>query len=197
MDARYWKEIAPAPWVSGPLALCAVVFCAVLSGCSGRESADKALDRALQNAGQSRQVVYPLAGKVVIDGQVPQLANKMKLIVMLNDTKKPDEPLANRLYEVCDAQGEFVFHTYTRNDGVPEGKYILTVAELDFNKKRGYQGPDKLQNLYNDPDKNAQVAQFVVDHKPPGKSDYVLNLEVAGKEPGSSGPKALTELRDR
>ena len=31
-------------------------------------------------------------------------------------------------------------------------------------------------------------------NKPPGKSDYVLNLEMAGKEPGSQGPKALTEL---
>ena len=128
MDARYWKEIVPAPWVSGPLAFCAMVVCAAFSGCSGRESADKSIDRALQNAGQVRQTVYPLAGKVVIDGQVPQLAKKMKLIVMLNDTKKPDEPLVKRQYEVCNAQGEFVFHTYGRNDGVPEGKYILTVA---------------------------------------------------------------------
>jgi hypothetical protein len=196
MYARYWKEIGPAPWVSGTLALCAVVFCAVFSGCIGRESTDKSIDRALQNAGQVRQVVYPLAGKVVIDGQVPQLAKKMRLVVMLNDTKKPDEPLAKRVFEVCNAQGEFVFHTYSTNDGIPEGKYILTVAELEFSKKRGYQGPDKLQNLYNDPDKNAQVAQFVVDQKAPGKSDYVLNLETAGKESGSPGPKALTELPD-
>jgi hypothetical protein len=40
------------------------------------------------------------------------------------------------------------------------------------------------------------VAQFVVDQKAPGKSDYVLNLETAGKESGSPGPKALTELPD-
>jgi hypothetical protein len=174
-----------------------VVFCAVFSGCPGRENADTATDRALQNAGQTRQSVYPLAGKVVIDGQVPQVAKKMKLIVMLNDTKKPDEPLANRLYQVCNAQGEFAFHTYGTADGVPEGKYILTVAELEFSKKRGYLGPDKLQNLYNDPDKNAQVVQFVVDQKAPGNSDHVLNLEVAGKESGNPGPKALTEVPDR
>jgi hypothetical protein len=167
----------------------------VAVGCTHQPSADEATDAALKAQGLTRLAVYPLAGKVTIDGQVPQLTtSKSKLIVMLNDPKKPDVPALERRYQVCDPQGGFAFTTYAKDDGVPPGKFVVTIAVLEFSKKHGYLGPDQLKNLYNDPDKNSQVTQFSIDHQSPGKSDYLFNLEVAGKEAATPGPKALTQL---
>jgi hypothetical protein len=44
-------------------------------------------------------------------------------------------------------------------------------------------GPDKLNNLYNDPERNKDNPEFMVDVADPGRTDYQFNLSVAGKDP--------------
>ncbi len=169
-----------------------------LSGCPSGQSPDAAVDTALKNAGMTRDKVYPLAGKITIDGQTPTREKPGDvLIVMLNDPKKMDVPPMARPKAMADAEGKFSFTTYSKDDGVKEGKYVITIAILHRRGKKGYLGPDGLKNRFNDPDKNANSPEFAIDHKAPGKSNYEFNLEMAGKEPGVAGPNSLTAITDK
>jgi hypothetical protein len=168
----------------------------VASGCFGSTSANQALNNALATAGQQMEKVYPLEGHVMIDDLPPKLEKHQALVVMLNDPQKLDAPPVTRKYVETTASGDFWFSTYEPKDGVKPGKYILTFAILRERGKFGLIGPDKLNNLYNDPDKNATIAEFTIDHKAPGKSDYSINLEIAGKEPATPGPHAITSVVD-
>jgi hypothetical protein len=52
-----------------------------------------------------------------------------------------------------------------------------------------------LKNLYNDPEKNANVPEFNIEHKPPGKRDYAFELNVVGEEPVlNPSPKSLVAI---
>lgn len=178
------------------LAALALLMAASYCGCSGAQSPEASLQNALANAGQTKDAVFPLAGQVTIDGQPPRFekSNK-KLIVMLNDSQKPDVPVLQRPYAIAEPDGKFAFMSYTKGDGVKAGNYILTFAVLRKKGKLGHIGPDDLHNLCNDPDVNGKIADFVIDHKSPGKSDYEFNLQVEGKEPVKTpGPHALTTL---
>ena len=166
----------------------------VSSGCFGSRSADQALNNALANAGQQKEPIYPLSGQVTIDGQPPHLEKHEALIVMLNDPENLDAPPTRRRYVETTPSGDFSFSTYESQDGVKPGKYILTFAILRERGKFGLIGPDKLNNLYNDPDKSSNIPEFTIDHKAPGKSDYSFNLEVAGKEAVLPGPRAITRI---
>jgi len=178
-----------------PLLLSASTI-AVLPGCGGGQSAGQALDNALASAAIAKDKVYPLAGRVTIDGAPPQLDKRDSLVVMLNDLDRLDTPSLNKKHVQTDREGAFSFSTYTQNDGFKAGKYVLTFAVLRDRSKIGMVGPDKLNNLYNDPDANSKVAAFVIEHQAPGKSDYTFNLEVSGKGPTTPGPHALTRLVD-
>ncbi len=72
----------------------------------------------------------------------------------------------------------------------------MTFGVFEHRAKFGFIPPDKLHNLYSDPDANAKLREFVIDHKAPGKTDYHFNLEVAGKGPVEPGPHALNGLMD-
>jgi hypothetical protein len=162
-----------------------------LAGCRHKEN--ESLDAFLKQAGPNRPNVSPLAGKVTIDGQPPQFARPLRLVVMLNDPSNP--VLAKRLVRQCNDDGEFAFGTYQKQDGVPAGTYVVTFAVLKLTPQ-GFVGPDQLKNLYNDPDKNALVPEFKIVHQPPGKTDYLFDLKVADQTPVEPpGPNALTELR--
>ncbi len=115
---------------------------------------------------------------------------------MLNDPEKLDVPPAKRRYVETTPSGDFSFSTYEPQDGIKPGKYVLTFAILKERGKFGMVGPDKLNNLYNDPDKNADIAEFKIDHKAPGKSDYSFNLELAGREAATPGPHSITNTID-
>jgi hypothetical protein len=172
-----------------------VTFALAASGCSQRQSVEQAVNKALANARQEREKVYPLAGKVTIDFQTPHFEKPAyKLIVMLNDSQQPHLPMRERPFAVADSDGAFEFQTYVDGDGVKCGKFILTFAVLRKKSKIGFVGPDQLHNLYNSPDHNSKLAEFVVEHQAPGRIDYTFNLEVAGKEAGAPNPPALTEL---
>jgi len=166
-------------------------------GCSHTQSSDEALNKALGEAGMSKDAVVPLEGKVTIDNQPPQLAQGQRLLVMLNDPKKPDQSSLEKRYVETNGLGEFAFESYKKGDGVKPGKYVVTFAILQRGGKKGMHGPDQLKNLYNDPEKNEKITQFVIDHQAPGKTDYAFNLDLAGKEANTTpGSHALTTLQD-
>jgi hypothetical protein len=181
---------------SRPYALIVVLAVGCAGGC-GRQSADDSVNKLLKEAGQQRADVSPLAGKVTIDGHAPNTrpGGGPKVIVILTDPAKPDAPVSGRPKATCQPNGEFSFNTYGTGDGVAAGKYVVAIVELKFDKRKGYVGPDGLKNLYNDPDKNASEGGFVIEHKAPGKNDYVFNLEVEGHEPGTPGPHSITTFR--
>jgi hypothetical protein len=177
------------------LGLFAAIALSIFAGCTQTQSPQEGLDKAIAGAGLSKENVYPLSGKVTIDGQSPQ-ATGGRLVVLLNDPKKLDIPSREKIHVQASPQGDFAFTTYLNGDGVKPGKYILTFAMLHKEGKRGLDGPDQLKNLYNDPDKNGSIPEFSIDHQAPGKTDYAFNLTTTGKEAVSAGPHALTTLID-
>jgi hypothetical protein len=174
---------------SGRLCL-AFLIMACVAGCSHRSTADEALDASLAQQGRSRGDVFPLAGKVTIDGKPLQLTRRQKIIVMLhNAASKTERPLDPRFVE-CNADGTFAFRTYGERDGVPAGNYVLTFTQLVDRGKRGYLGPDGLKNLYNDPDKS----EFSISHAKGGRTDYVFDLKIEGRDGVIAGPRAVQSL---
>lgn len=173
-------------WNVAALALLLTVGCA--------KSENESLQALIRKSETKPADVHPLAGKVTIDGQTPPYAWPQKLIVMLYDPRKPNLPPAKRPCRQVSADGEFAFGTFTTDDGLPAGKFIVTFAVLEFTT-RGLQGPDQLKNLYNDPDKNALVTEFNIEHEAPGKKDYHFDLKLSGQEAnGAPGPNSLTQL---
>jgi hypothetical protein len=175
-----------------------MVLGALATGCGG-PTAQQVLQERLKQDNIQRHDVFPLAGRVTIDGQPPGSDSNV-ILVMLNDAKMPDLPVAKRPYTTCTPNGDFAFSTYLGGDGFEAGDYILTFAMLTENKK-GLFGPDQLKNLYNDPDKNKANPDFHVDHKAPGRKDYAFDLKVKGKEaverPGKFALTGLTDLQQK
>lgn len=168
------------------IGLCAVVT----AGCA--KPGNESLQAFLKQTGQSRAKIYPLAGKVTIDGQPPHIVFPDRLLVMLTDPSNPI--LVNRPCRQCNDAGEFAFRTYTNGDGIAPGKFIVSFAVLKITP-RGLVGPDQLKNLYNDPDRNQQIPEFNIVHEAPGKTDYIFDLKVADQDGiDNPGPKALTML---
>jgi hypothetical protein len=174
-----------------------VLSCLVIAGCDKASlTPNQAVEKGLKDAGISKDTVYPLGGTVTIDSQPPALQQGQRLVVMLNDPQKPNESSASKLMAEATSNGEFSFGTYQKADGVKPGKYTLTFAVLRRKGKRGLAGPDALKNLFNDPDKNANISEFIIDHQAPGKSNYAFNLEFAGKDAAQPGPHSLTDLTE-
>ncbi len=160
-----------------------------LTGCARRPSSEQALAVALKDVGQTKSSVYPLAGKVTIDGRAPAYDQRTPIFVILVDPSKL-KPLE---YVECDEEGHFAFHTYAAADGVRPGTYIVAFARFKTSR-RAKEGSDLLNNLYNDPEKNAVRSEFKIEHADPGKSDYLFDLKLAGLDPATPGPKAITHL---
>jgi hypothetical protein len=168
----------------------------VVAGCSRMQSADQALAKSLEVSGRQRMAVFPLAGKVTVDGVPAQLKPGERIIVMLNDVSKPDLPLIQRPHVPVRETGEFKFRTYEEADGVPPGTYVLTFAEFKVDKKRGFLGPDGFHNLYNDPERNKQeYPELQINHQSPGESHYEFNLRIAGRDEVAAAKGALTDLQ--
>lgn len=115
-------------------------------GC-GRPTADQTVNNVLLQAGKSRDNVFPLAGRVAIDSQAPELKPAQRLIVMLHDPAKLDAPQGPALKTTCKPNGEFAFSTYVDRDGAPAGKYVVTFVVLRQATRMGHLGPDGLKNL--------------------------------------------------
>jgi hypothetical protein len=168
-------------------------------GCSGSASPKQRVESELTKIGQSTKSVFPFAGKVQIDGQLPQVSvTNQRVVVVLFDKAKPTLGVAERPSAICNARGEFSFTTYNDADGVEPADYVITFALLCLRAKDGsLVGPDGLQNLYNDPEKNEKIDGFTIKHASPGKRDYIFNLKEAGQEAGTAVPRAVTEIINR
>jgi hypothetical protein len=175
-----------------------VTSLAVLSllpaGCSNTQSTQEALDAQLKALNVEKATLAKFAGKVTIDGQPPAAPRGQALRVILFDTKNPDKN--KRLPSApCQKDGSFEFYMYSKGDGAPVGSYVVLFAELTNSRTKGLIQPDGLKNLYDDPDKNAENKDFLVELAPPGKTDYTFNLELAGKDPvATPGPHAVTQI---
>jgi hypothetical protein len=165
----------------------------VVAGCSG--GADQALEKSLATNGYQRSTVYPLAGKLTVDGQPPEFEEGDRIVAMLNDPAKLGTAPSGH-YVTVGKGGEFTFQTYAKDDGVPPGTYILTFAKLKVKKRSSLVGPDGFHNLYNDAARNQkEYPDFKIEHQAPGKKDYVFNLQVAGRDEVAAGPGALTRIK--
>jgi len=160
---------------------------ALLAGCGGNKG-DR-LESAFKDAGISKAAVAPVSGIVTIDNAAPEPFT----LVMLWDPKKPE---AGVLRAICDAEGRFAFTSYDHGDGVPPGKYVAIFARFNLGGRLGnFDGPDLLNNLYNDPEKNAADPALEITVNEPGKTDYHFDLAIAGKPAVTPGAHAITELR--
>lgn len=77
---------------------------------------------------------------------------------------------------------------------MPPGSYVVLFAQMEqvLTINTGFYPPDRFKNLYNDLEKST----FKVDVTDPGKSDWLFELEVEGKEPNNiPGPQAIKEIR--
>jgi hypothetical protein len=163
------------------------------AGCSKTQSTQEAVDAQLKALNTTKANLARFAGKVTIDGQPPTVNRGQVLLVILYDQKDPEKNKAP-LSTVCKKDGSFEFYRYVAGDGVPVGSYVVLFAELKQSRAKGLIQPDGLKNLYDDPDKNAQNKDFVAEVAPPGRTDYDFNLDVAGKEPGTPGAHAVTQI---
>jgi hypothetical protein len=156
----------------------------VNSGCGGGKSVDQRIDAELERTGQSRESVFPLAGKVTIDGQV-RTATKpgRRFVVSLYEMSDGSRFETASGVTECKADGSFAFETLREGDGVAPGNYVITFAELSYNRSRGYHGLDGLKNLYSDPVTNVKQSEFRIDHRAPGRTDHVFDLKVADEAP--------------
>jgi hypothetical protein len=165
------------------------------AGCGSTQSPEKRVEQALDQGGVAKHETYPLAGKVTIDGQPPSAHGKGVVILALYETSKPELTWEQRPQVLVQPDGSFAFTSYFKGDGVAPGQYVVTIAQLKSRGKRGFYGPDELQNLYNDPEVNAKKPEFSIDHKAPGKSDYQFDLKIAGVEPVKTpGAHAMKEI---
>jgi hypothetical protein len=189
---------------------------ALPAGCDRVQTAESARERQFREHPQLElpSAVAKFAGRVTVDGKPPK--RSCKLFVILNDPKHLDQTADGErpnLYVACDANGDFGFSTYQPQDGVVAGKYVVTFVELhrpidrtQFRTLRTspfrpgperYRQPDELHNLYNDPDKNAKIDEFVLDLQPPGSSHHNFDLVVVGKKPVETpGPNAVAGVVD-
>ncbi|HEX4070689.1 MAG TPA: hypothetical protein VHX68_05950 [Planctomycetaceae bacterium] len=176
------------------LAIGALFGCLVLAG--GGCGNSQRLDRELLRIGQVKATVFPFAGKVLVDGQTPQLSGGQKIVVVLFDAAKPNLPVRERPQALCNHHGEFAFATYGNADGLVAGDYVVTIAQLFCRSKdNACEGPDGFKNLYNDPDQNSKLSTFAIKHGAPGKTNYVFDVELASHDPvNSPGPRAVTAI---
>jgi hypothetical protein len=178
-----WLSIrVPFPFASAIL----VAFSLLAGGCS--ESADQAILRRKKEYNVQDQPAAKYSGTVTIDGQTPDVPAGHDLLVFLYDPKTDaDKRGRGARYSACKRDGSFQF-----GESIAPGSYVVLFAELARGRPGISRGPDLLQNLYNDPDKNATRAGFTIELSPPGKTGASFNLEIAGKEPVTTpGPHAF------
>ena len=172
---------------------CSVVAVLLVAGCSSGQTYDQAIDKALANAGQTREALYPLAGKITVDGVPPDLAEAEWIVMTLKD---PANPKADGRIAVISRSGEFAFKTFGTDDGVKAGTYIATFTRLKRGQHKQYPGPDQFLNLYDDPDRNLkEYPELKINHQPPGKKNCVFDLKIAGRDAVAAGPNAVTHFR--
>ncbi len=133
-----------------------------------------------------RVTLSPLGGKITVDNEPPLAKSKTAhLVVIAYNAAKPDAKAKSNARTFAQPDGSFEL-------SLPPGKYVMLFAQLIYDPRMGFFGPDGLKNLYNDPEINSKKPEFLIDHQAPGKTDYTFNLSVAGGTPPEvPGPKAF------
>lgn len=111
---------------------------------------------ALPACGQSdgKRPVFPVSGKVLIDGQP---GHEVRLLFIPTNTA---DTMAPKPTAITDEQGNLIVTTYVTGDGAPEGEYKIS---LEWPKMVNYfgrmqPGPDRLGGKY----KNAAASKWTV-----------------------------------
>lgn len=169
-------------------------------GCGGPRTDEQRIEQQYKDNPQlKRAKLAPFAGTVTIDGNEPHLdgiMGKPAVLVILRDPKQQWDPSKPLQFAICDTHGHFAFTSSTKDDGALPGSYVVLFAQLVRRPQNAFVGPDRLKNLYNDPDVNAKNPEFVIELKPPGKTDCAFELKVAGENPVEAPkPQAVTEIR--
>jgi len=176
-----------APQPKMPWGVAATLIFILSFGCEGRQSTAQRLEKAYKSAGMEPATVYPLGGKITVDNEPPVAKSETaRLVAIAYEGARPDVKAKSNTRAFLKPDGSFELPS------LPPGKYVMLFAQLGYNPRMGFFGPDGLKNLYNDPDINSTKPEFVIDHQAPGKTDYTFNLSVAGETPPAApGPKAF------
>jgi hypothetical protein len=176
-----------APLRKMPWCVAATLIFILSLGCEGRQSTAERLENAYKSAGMDPVAVYPLGGKITIDNEPPVAKSETaRFVAIAYDAAKLDFKAKDNARAFVKPDGSFELPP------LAPGKYVILFAQLGYNPRMGFLGPDGLKNLYNDPDVNSRKPEFLVDHQAPGKTGYTFNLSVAGETPPAApGPKAF------
>jgi hypothetical protein len=170
-----------------PRGVAAALVLMLCLGCEGRQSTAQRVEKAYKSAGMEPVAVYPLGGRITVDSGPPVAKSETSgFVAIAYDVAKSEAPARSNPRAFVKSDGSFELPP------LPPGKYVMLFAQLGHNSRLGFFGRDGLENLYNDPDVNSKKPDFVIDHRPPGKTDYTFNLSVAGETPPAApGPKAF------
>ncbi len=96
--------------------------------------------------GDDGPTVYPVSGKVLVDGK--PAAKAQVTFHRMSEPASKEIPFAE-----TDADGSFRPSTRLTGDGAPAGDYTLTILWPEIKVDRGEEvaGPDRLGNKYSDP----------------------------------------------
>jgi hypothetical protein len=126
------------------ITICGFIVCAVTCGCG--EKSD-------------RIVVYPVHGKVLVNGQ-PAVNARVVFYPKVNEVDgiPMPAPAAN-----ANADGVYRLESYEQNDGAPAGEYTVTVSWPEPPPENAellgvYEQKDRLRNRYSDPAKSGITA---------------------------------------
>ena len=91
--------------------------------------------------------VYPIQGKVLVDGQPAD-----QVQVVFHDVAGLDKSSPTYPQGFTNSDGTLRVSTYADGDGVPQGEYKVTFKLQEYNMlSRSFSGPDKLKDKYSDP----------------------------------------------
>jgi hypothetical protein len=105
------------------------------------------------------QKVYPVKGKVTVDGQPAADCH-----VYLHRTFDDPHPRKVIPYGLTDATGAFQITSYVTGDGAPEGEYVVGIEWRTRSGLLGnnYEGPDLLDGAFGDKVANKARPGFIV-----------------------------------
>jgi hypothetical protein len=149
--------------------------------------------------GRNFPKVYPVKGKVLINGQ-PAADCQLQLHRTTEDLSVAVTPQA-----VTDKNGQFRITSFNTNDGAPEGEYVVTITRRERSglMKQDFDGPDELGGAYEKIEKTKGLKGFVVQvgrqplELPPFEltqsAEAKRRLEEAKKHKSFSGPLGSSE----
>jgi hypothetical protein len=138
------RRASQTPWRAAGVTLCLAACALAAFGCRG----------------DGRKPVYPVHGKVLVDGKPAHEG-----FVYFHPADDNDPEPGNAFGQI-DEKGDFALSTYVSGDGAPSGNYVITIEwrERSGLLKNNFEGKDRLGMRYADPKKSE--FRFTVEKKP-------------------------------